>query len=205
MERAACRGRAVAPQGDVFFAPDTEETGGDREAAARDAARRERAAIAICERCPTRRECLEYALATGQTYGVWGGCTERQLRRLVERAGPRPPQPQVDHGTRGRRFGSGVRPTHCPAGHPYDEANTYLTNAGRRQCQTCRRARARAQQRDLAARRTHCPRGHPYDQANTGADALGRRKCLVCARAKSEAETRWYAQQRARAAAARPA
>lgn len=33
--------------------------------------------------------------------------------------------------------------THCPRGHPYDEANTYL-NAGRRHCRTCMKDRKRA-------------------------------------------------------------
>jgi hypothetical protein len=32
------------------------------------------------------------------------------------------------------------RKTHCPQGHPYDEANTYRHSSGR-QCQTCRQAR----------------------------------------------------------------
>lgn len=29
--------------------------------------------------------------------------------------------------------------THCPAGHPYDEANTLVYADGRRRCRTCRR------------------------------------------------------------------
>lgn len=29
--------------------------------------------------------------------------------------------------------------THCPAGHAYDEANTYRTPDGRRRCRTCQR------------------------------------------------------------------
>lgn len=40
--------------------------------------------------------------------------------------------------------------THCPQGHPYDEANTYMISDGRRQCRTCQRLRARA--RKLVAR-----------------------------------------------------
>jgi WhiB family redox-sensing transcriptional regulator len=42
-------------------------------------------AKAICARCPVVRECLEWALETGQDAGVWGGLTEeerRQLRRV---------------------------------------------------------------------------------------------------------------------------
>jgi hypothetical protein len=34
--------------------------------------------------------------------------------------------------------------THCPKGHPYDEANTYVTPRGWRQCRTCNRAHYRA-------------------------------------------------------------
>lgn len=30
--------------------------------------------------------------------------------------------------------------THCPAGHLYDEANTYITAIGGRRCRTCQRA-----------------------------------------------------------------
>jgi hypothetical protein len=37
-----------------------------------------------------------------------------------------------------------ARRTHCPQGHPYDEANTYVTPAGARNCRECGRARCRA-------------------------------------------------------------
>lgn len=48
-----------------------------------------------------------------------------------------------------RRHGTNVNlnKTHCPARHPYDAANTYLTPEGWRHCRTCaieRRARASA-------------------------------------------------------------
>lgn len=33
--------------------------------------------------------------------------------------------------------------TGCPRGHPYDEANTYITPDGRRDCRTCRSQRSR--------------------------------------------------------------
>ena len=35
-------------------------------------------AIAICELCPVRVDCAEYAFDTHQHWGVWGGLTERQ-------------------------------------------------------------------------------------------------------------------------------
>lgn len=34
-----------------------------------------------------------------------------------------------------------ARRTHCPQGHPYDEANTYVDRARRRHCRTCMRVR----------------------------------------------------------------
>lgn len=35
------------------------------------------------------------------------------------------------------------RITHCPQGHPYDERNTYRTDAGHRHCRTCHREKER--------------------------------------------------------------
>lgn len=35
------------------------------------------------------------------------------------------------------------RKTKCPQGHPYDEANTYVSKTGRRHCRICTAARAR--------------------------------------------------------------
>jgi WhiB family redox-sensing transcriptional regulator len=40
--------------------------------------RRPTEALAICERCAVRSDCLEYALENHQHWGVWGGMTERQ-------------------------------------------------------------------------------------------------------------------------------
>ncbi len=44
-----------------------------------------RKAKAICARCPVQPECLRYALATGQEYGIWGGCDEHERRQLRRR------------------------------------------------------------------------------------------------------------------------
>lgn len=41
-----------------------------------------RAAKRTCLACPERTACLEYAISSGQRFGVWGGVSERELRRL---------------------------------------------------------------------------------------------------------------------------
>jgi WhiB family redox-sensing transcriptional regulator len=38
----------------------------------------------LCETCPVRRECLEYALADESLTGLWGGTTDTE-RRLIRR------------------------------------------------------------------------------------------------------------------------
>jgi WhiB family transcriptional regulator, redox-sensing transcriptional regulator len=39
-------------------------------------------AKAVCRLCNVRNECLEWALATGQDSGVWGGLSEEERRAL---------------------------------------------------------------------------------------------------------------------------
>lgn len=41
-----------------------------------------RAAKRICGRCPATAECLEHALRTNEQFGVWGGTTEGERRRI---------------------------------------------------------------------------------------------------------------------------
>ena len=40
-------------------------------------------AKAICSDCRIAGPCLEYALAHRIEHGVWGGCSERQRRRIL--------------------------------------------------------------------------------------------------------------------------
>jgi len=37
----------------------------------------------VCARCPVQTSCLEHALAVREKEGVWGGCTERERRRII--------------------------------------------------------------------------------------------------------------------------
>ena len=66
MQRGLCR--EIAPA--VFFPSD----GVGVETARR-----------ICADCPVRGECLEYALEFRIDHGVWGGCSERERRRILKR------------------------------------------------------------------------------------------------------------------------
>lgn len=42
-------------------------------------------AKAICATCPVAEQCLEYAIETHQSDGVWGGLTSVERHRLVRR------------------------------------------------------------------------------------------------------------------------
>ena len=41
-----------------------------------------REAKKVCIGCEVRAECLEYALAHDERFGIWGGLSERERRRL---------------------------------------------------------------------------------------------------------------------------
>jgi len=41
------------------------------------------AAKRVCARCPVAPECLDWALRSGQTSGVWGGTCERERAALL--------------------------------------------------------------------------------------------------------------------------
>src|ERR1700723_4318498 len=41
-----------------------------------------REAKEVCRGCVVREDCLEYAMANGEKFGIWGGLSERERRRL---------------------------------------------------------------------------------------------------------------------------
>lgn len=61
-KQAACKGET-----DAFFSYDEEM---------------QEQARAICEGCQVREECLQAALADPNLYGVWGGTTKSERRRM---------------------------------------------------------------------------------------------------------------------------
>ena len=44
------------------------------------------AAKRVCRSCEVRAECLEYALEHDERFGIWGGMSERERRRLKRQA-----------------------------------------------------------------------------------------------------------------------
>ena len=41
-----------------------------------------REAKEVCRGCVVQKDCLEYALANGEKFGIWGGLSERERRRI---------------------------------------------------------------------------------------------------------------------------
>jgi WhiB family redox-sensing transcriptional regulator len=60
------------------------------------------AAKAVCRTCPSQSACLEFALATNQESGVWGGTSEDERRSL------RPTWLARRHQDAGRRQEAGL-------------------------------------------------------------------------------------------------
>jgi len=73
--RAACKG--MDPE--HFFSSD------DDAANKHERAEREASAKAVCMKCEVRRDCLSYAIAAGERYGVWGGMNAQERRALARR------------------------------------------------------------------------------------------------------------------------
>ena len=46
---------------------------------------RESHAKAICQNCPVKAPCLEFAMETNQKYGIWGGYTDKERSSLKRR------------------------------------------------------------------------------------------------------------------------
>jgi WhiB family redox-sensing transcriptional regulator len=68
-EAAACR----TADPDLFFPVSSVGPGRDEVARAK----------AVCASCRVRRQCLQFALATRQAHGVWGGTTEEERRLRI--------------------------------------------------------------------------------------------------------------------------
>ena len=71
---------ALAWQADALCAQtDPEAFFPEKGGSTRDAKR-------ICTTCDVRDQCLEYALQNDERFGIWGGLSERERRKLKRRA-----------------------------------------------------------------------------------------------------------------------
>ena len=73
-EDAACRKNDNI----LFFGPDQGESELEKQS-------RELKAKAVCQTCPVREQCLEFAMETNQKYGIWGGLTDKERASLKRR------------------------------------------------------------------------------------------------------------------------
>ena len=136
----------------------------------------------------------------------------KMLHRLIARTflGPRPDGLEIRHlndnkldcrlvnlvyGTRSENkkdsVRNGIHPntmkTHCPQGHPYDEANTYYApgSPNNRQCRACKWSGIK--HGAFNRNKTHCRHGHEYTLENTYVNPKGSRECRTCMRARVQA------------------
>ena len=73
-QRAACRGADTR----IFYHPENERGSSRR--------RRDLQAKQICRTCPVLTDCLSWALATREPYGVWGGLSPEERGILLTSA-----------------------------------------------------------------------------------------------------------------------
>lgn len=59
----------------------------DPEAFFPDKAGSSRTGKDVCRRCPVAAECLDYALEHEERFGIWGGLSERERRKLAKTLG----------------------------------------------------------------------------------------------------------------------
>jgi WhiB family transcriptional regulator, redox-sensing transcriptional regulator len=90
----------------------------------------------VCRACPVTAECLEYALRTDQRYGVWGGLSERQ-RRKIKRQRDADAQQQAAQTT----LPCSICQEHKPVSEFPKPRSTNVTNA--RICKGCVAAKNR--------------------------------------------------------------
>jgi len=69
-DQAACRGAGVK----VFFA----HSEGDQKDYAQAKSKVDVIKRDYCLICPVKQECLEFAIANGERFGIWGGMDEQE-------------------------------------------------------------------------------------------------------------------------------
>jgi hypothetical protein len=90
-----------------------------------------RNAQAVCATCPVAEQCLEFAIEVGETEGIWGGLSGRQLRQERQRRAGGPLK-------RGPKPGTALKPIK----HGTDAGYNAHRYRGERPCESCREAHA---------------------------------------------------------------
>lgn len=93
----------------------------------------------ICMGCPVRRQCLEYALAVREPFGVWGGTSERERSRMLAKRAPGRPSLVGTPKMCGRRL------------HVMEGSNVIRRADGKNRCGACWRESNAARERTAAA------------------------------------------------------
>jgi hypothetical protein len=93
------------------------------------------------EQMRSRREAGETCRAIAASYGISESHVSRVTRGIYWSDTPRP-NPSHKRGP-AVPLAPRKKKTHCPRGHPFDEANTYVGRGGGRTCRICRREHQR--------------------------------------------------------------
>lgn len=78
-DEAACRDHST----DLFFPPDPHDDDDKDGPRRRETRRMYRQAIRICNSCPVKQECLDYALDFPEPFGIWGGLTRPERATIL--------------------------------------------------------------------------------------------------------------------------
>ena len=71
MKDSLCTDSSIDPE---WFFPETELTNTFEV----------KTALNMCKSCPVRINCLEYAIKSKQTFGIWGGMRQRQIKDIIK-------------------------------------------------------------------------------------------------------------------------
>ncbi|TFD50816.1 WhiB family transcriptional regulator [Cryobacterium frigoriphilum] len=80
------RGSGIVPDATLAWQTDSLCAQTDPEAFFPEKGGSTRDAKKICTSCEVRAQCLDYALANDERFGIWGGLSERERRKLRKRA-----------------------------------------------------------------------------------------------------------------------
>jgi WhiB family redox-sensing transcriptional regulator len=97
----------------------------------------------VCRSCEVRAECLEYALENDERFGIWGGLSERERRRVKRQVGDEPAgdDPADDDLADDEAGDDDEGPQYCPNRlHLATPENTYTDG----RCRLCRRSQRAA-------------------------------------------------------------